>query len=121
MIKNNLTFESVSLIKIKLNCINTMFSIHSIFIDNIEPLKLLKNYILVRKFDISVKKPETVSRFLSNFSFKTTQMLIKINFKVFKNLLCKSELTSITIDIDSSVINVKSHQENLLKVTMKKT
>jgi hypothetical protein len=30
-----------------------------------------------------------------------------INFKVFKELLSKSKLEAITIDIDSSVINVE--------------
>jgi len=58
-----------------------------------------------------VKEPGTVSRFLGNFSYKTTQMFREINFKIFKKLLCKSKLASITIDIDSSVINVEGHQE----------
>ena len=38
-------------------------------------------------------------------------MFREINFKVFKKLLTKSNLSSITIDIDSSVINVEGHQE----------
>jgi hypothetical protein len=42
-------------------------------------------------------------------------MFRDINFKVFRKLLCKSKLTSITIDIDSSVVNVKSHQEGTAK------
>ncbi|WP_142908367.1 transposase, partial [Klebsiella pneumoniae] len=41
--------------------------------------------------------------------------LLQINFKVFKKLLTKSKLTSITIDIDSSVINVEGHQEGASK------
>ena len=56
-----------------------------------------------------------MSRFLGNFTFKTTQMFRDINFKVFKKLLTKSKLTSITIDIDSSVINVEGHQEGASK------
>ena len=115
MIENNLTFESASVNKIKMNHIKTMLCGHFIGIDKLERLKLLKNDPLVREFDISVKEPETVSRFLSNFSFKTTQMFREINFKVFKKLLSKSGLTSITIDIDSSVINVEGHQEGATK------
>jgi hypothetical protein len=68
-----------------------------------------------------MKEPETVSRFLGNFNYKTTQMFSEINFKVFKMLLCKSKLTSMplrgtfTIDIDSSVINIDGHQEGTAK------
>ena len=115
MIENDLTFESASVNKIKMNHVKTMLSGHFIGIDKLERLKLLKNDPLVREFDISVKEPETVSRFLSNFSFKTTQMFREINFKVFKKLLSKSGLKSITIDIDSSVINVEGHQEGATK------
>ena len=60
-------------------------------------------------------EPETVSRFLGKFNFKTTQMFREINFKIFKKLLSKSGLASITIDIDSSVINVEGHQEGATK------
>jgi len=115
MIENDLTFESASVNKIKMNHVKTMLSGHFIGIDKLERLKLLKNDPLVREFDISVKEPETVSRFLSNFSFKTTQMFREINFKVFKKLLSKSGLASLTIDIDSSVINVEGHQEGATK------
>ena len=115
MIENDLAFESASVNKIKMNHVKTMLCGHFIGIDKLERLKLLKNDPLVREFDISVKEPETVSRFLSNFSFKTTQMFREINFKVFKKLLSKSGLTSITIDIDSSVINVEGHQEGATK------
>jgi len=62
-----------------------------------------------------VKEPETVSRFLGNFNFKTTHMMRDINFKVFKKLLAKSRLKSITIDIDSSVVSVEGHQEGAVK------
>ena len=115
MIESDLNFESASINKIKMNHIKTMLCGHFIGIDKLERLKLLKNDPLVREFDISVKEPETVSRFLSNFSFKTTQMFREINFKVFKKLLSKSGLASITIDIDSSVINVEGHQEGATK------
>jgi len=115
MIENNLIFESDSVNKIKMNHIKTMLCGHFIGIDKLERLKLLKNDPLVREFDISVKEPETVSRFLGKFNFKTTQMFREINFKVFKKLLSKSKLTSITIDIDSSVINVEGHQEGATK------
>jgi hypothetical protein len=42
-------------------------------------------------------------------------MFREINFKVFKKLLSKNKRTSITIDIDSSVINVEGHQEGATK------
>ncbi|WP_313569210.1 IS1380 family transposase [Acetoanaerobium noterae] len=115
MIESDLAFESASINKIKMNHIKTMLCGHFIGIDKLERLKLLKNDPLIREFEISVKEPETVSHFLSNFSFKTTQMLREINFKVFKKLLSKSGLASITIDIDSSVINVEGHQEGATK------
>ena len=115
MIENDLAFESDSVNKIKMNHVKTMLCGHFIGIDKLERLKLLKNDPLVHEFDISVKEPETVSRFLGKFNFKTTQMFREINFKVFKKLLLKSKLTSITIDIDSSVINVEGHQEGASK------
>jgi len=42
-------------------------------------------------------------------------MLREINFKVFKKLLRKKKLKSITIDIDSSVVNVEGHQEGAVR------
>jgi hypothetical protein len=42
-------------------------------------------------------------------------MLRYINFKDFKKLLRKKKLKSITIDIDSSVVNVEGHQEGTAK------
>ena len=114
-IENDLVFDNDSTNKIKMNHIKTMLCGHFIGIDKLERLKLLQNDPLVNEFDISVKEPETVSRFLGNFTFKTTQMFRDINFKVFKKLLTKSKLTSITIDIDSSVINVEGHQEGASK------
>ncbi len=111
IIENDLIFDNESTNKIKMNHIKTMLCGHFMGIDKLERLKLLQNDPLVKEFDISVKMPSTVSRFLSNFTYKTTQMFRNINFKVFKKLLSKSRLNSITIDIDSSVINVEGHQE----------
>jgi len=88
---------------------------HFIGIEKLERLKLLQGDPLINKFDISMKEPETVSRFLGNFSYKTTQMFRDINFKVFNKLHIESKLTSITIDIDSSVINLEGHQEGTAK------
>jgi hypothetical protein len=115
LIDNDLVFDNQSTNKIKMNHIKTLLCGHFIGIDKLERLKLLQGDPLVSEFDISVKEPETVSRFLSNFSYKTTQMIRDINFKVFKKLLYKSKLTSITIDIDSSVVNVEGHQEGAAK------
>ncbi len=41
---------------------------------------------LVEAFGISVKEPETVARFLGNFNFKTTQMMMLTHnlFLLFK-------------------------------------
>ena len=115
LIDNDLVFDNESTNKIKMNHIKTMICGHFIGIDKLERLKLLQGDLLVNEFDISVKEPETVSRFLGNFSYKTTQMFRDINFKVFKKLLCKSKLTSITIDIDCSVVSVEGHQEGTAK------
>jgi len=52
---------------------------------------------------------------LGNISYKTTQMLREINFKLFRKLQRKSKLKSITIDIDSSVVNIEGHQEGVAK------
>jgi len=110
LIDNDLVFDNELINKIKMNHIKKMLCGHFIGIDKLERLKLLQGDPLVNEFEISVKEPETVSRFLGNFSYKTTQMLREINFKVFRKLLYKNKLTFITIDIDSSVINVEGHQ-----------
>src|SRR5450759_1614643 len=96
LIDTDLVFDNESTNKIKMNHIKTLLCGHFIGIDKLERLKLLQGDPLVSEFDISVKEPETVSRFLSNFSYKTTQMIRDVNFKVFKMLLYKSKLTSIT-------------------------
>ena len=111
LIDKDLVFENESTNKIRMNQIKTMLCVHFIGIDKLERLKLLQGDPLVNEFDILVKEPETVSRFLGNFSYKTTHMFREINFKVFKKLLFKNKRKSITIDIDSSVMKVESHQK----------
>ena len=111
LINTDLVFDNESTNKIKMNHIKTMLCGHFIGIDKLERLKLLQGDPLVNEFDILVKEPETVSRFLGNFSYKTTHMFREINFKVFKKLLFKNKRKSITIDIDSSVMKVESHQK----------
>ncbi len=103
LIENDFIFDNQSSNRIKMNHIMTMLCGHFIGIDKLERLKLLQNDPLIKEFDISVKMPSTVSRFLCNFTYKTTQMFRELNFKVFKKLLSKSGLNSIKIDIDSSV------------------
>jgi hypothetical protein len=115
LIDQDLVFENASTNKIKMNHIKTMLCGNFIGIDKLERLKLLQSDPLVNKFAISIKEPETVSRFLGNFSYKTTQMLREINFKLFIKLLRKSKLKSITLDINSSVVNVEGHQEGAVK------
>jgi hypothetical protein len=115
MIDHDLVFENASTNKIKMNHIKTMLCGNFVGIDKLERLKLLQSDPLVNDFNISIKEPETVSRFLGNFSYKTTHMLREINFKVFRKLLRKSKLNAITIDIDSSVVNVEGHQEGAVK------
>ena len=115
LIDHDLVFENASTNKIKMNDIKTMLCRNFVGIDKLERLKLLQSDPLVNEFNISIKEPETVSRFLGNFSYKTTHMLREINFKIFRKLLRKSKRKAITIDIDSSVVNVEGHQEGALK------
>ena len=115
LIDHDLVFDNASTNTIKMNHIKTMLCGNFIGIDKLERLKLLQGDPLVNEFNISIKEPETVSRFLGNFSYKTTHMLREINFTVFRKLLRKSKLKAITIDIDSSVVNVEGHQEGALK------
>jgi len=115
LIDHDLVFENASTNKIKMNHIKTMLCGNFVGIDKLERLKLLQSDPLIDEFNISIKEPETVSRFLGNFNYKTTQMLREINFKVFRKLLRKKKLKSITIDIDSSVVNVEGHQEGAVK------
>jgi hypothetical protein len=115
LIDHDLVFETQSTNRIKMNHIKTMLCGNFIGIDKLERLKLLQSDPLVSEFAIAIKEPETVSRFLGNFSYKTTQMLREINFKVFRKLLRRRKLKSITIDMDSSVVNVEGHQEGTAK------
>ena len=115
LIDHDLVFENQSTNRIKMNHIKTMLCGNLIGIDKLERLKLLQSDPVINEFDISVKEPETVSRFLGNFNYKTTQMLREINFKVILKLLRRSKFKSITIDIDSSVVNVEGRQEGTAK------
>ena len=115
LIDHDLVFENASTNKIKMNHIKSMLCGNLMGIDKLERLKLLQSDPLISEFGISVKEPETVSRFLGNFSYKTTQMLREIHFKVFRKLLGRSKRKSITIDMDSSVVNVEGHQEGTAK------
>jgi hypothetical protein len=98
-----------------MNHIKTMLCGNFVGIDKLERLKLLQSDPLIGEFDIAVREPETVSRFLGHFNYKTTQMLREINFKVFRKFLGRSKLKSITIDMDSSVVNVEGHKEGTAK------
>ena len=115
LINHNLVFENASTNKIKMNHIKTMLCGNLVGIDRLERLKLLQSDPLIKEFAISIKEPETVSLFLGSFSYKTTHMMRDINFKVFRKLLKKSKRKAITIDIDSSVVNVEGHQEGAVK------
>ena len=66
LIENDLVFDNESTNKIKMNHIKTMLCGHFIGIEKLERLKLLQNDPLVNEFDISIKEPETVSRFTKN-------------------------------------------------------
>ena len=114
-IDQELVFETRSTNQIKRNHIQTLLCGNFIGIDKLERLKLLQGDPLVREYSIVVKEPETVSRFLGNFNYKTTQMLREVNFRLFRKLLQIKRLPAITIDIDSSVVNVEGHQEGTTK------
>lgn len=114
-IDRELVFGNESTNKIKMNHIQTMLCDNFIGIDKLERLKLLKSDPLIHEFSISVKELETVSRFLGNFSYKTTQMLREVDFQLFRKLLMRGKHKAITIDIDSSVVNVEGHQEGTAK------
>jgi hypothetical protein len=84
-------------------------------IDKLERLKFMQSDSLIREFSISVREPETVSPFLGNLSYKTTQKLREVNFRLFRRLLIRSKHNAITIDIDSSGVNVEGHQGGTAK------
>lgn len=116
LISDNLYFNNASTESIKMKHIKTMMSLGVIGADKLSRVDLLKNDPIMREgFGINVTNAENVSRFLYNFSFKTTQMLRNINFLVFKKILKASKLKRITIDIDSTVENVEGNQEGAMK------
>ena len=84
-------------------------------VDKLDRFKLLKADPLIEECGVYVREPENISRFLNNFSFKTTQMLREINFKTFKKLLKNKNLKEIVIDIDSRAVNVEGNQEGAVK------
>jgi hypothetical protein len=63
LIDTDLVFVNKSTNKIKMNHIQAMLCGHFIGIDKLERLKLLQGDPLIAEFDISVREPETVSRF----------------------------------------------------------
>ena len=110
-----LFFENDSTEEIKMNHVKTVICGGFIGVDKLNRFNLLKDDPLLKECGINVRNPENISRFLSNFDFKTTQMLRDVNFKSFKKLLKKKNLSSIVIDIDNSVINVEGNQEGAVK------
>jgi len=115
MIDEEVKFHNPSINKIKMNHIKSLFCGFFIGIDKLERMRLLYNDPLVMEMAVDVKSPETISRFLRNFDYRTTHQLRTVSFKVFNHMLSKSRLLKITIDIDSSVINVEGHQEGTAK------
>jgi len=101
---------------IKMKHIKTLMALGVIGADKVSRVDLLKNHPIMREgFGVNVTNSENVSRFLYNFSFKTTQMLRNINFLIFKKILKASKSKTITIDIDSTVENVEGNQEGAMK------
>lgn len=110
-----LFFENQSTEVIKMNHLKTLMCGGFVGVDKLERFNLLKADPLIKECGIEVREPENISRFLNNFSFKTTQMLRDINFKTFKRLLRKKKLRNIVIDIDSRVVNSEGNQEGAVK------
>jgi len=110
-----LFFENQSTEAIKMNHLKTLMCGGFIGVDKLERFNLLKADPLIKECGIEVREPENISRFLYNFSFKTTQMFRDINFKTFKRLLRKKKLRNIVIDIDSRAVNVEGNQEGAVK------
>ncbi len=81
LIDPDLVFEAQSIKRIKINHIKNKLCGSLIGIDKLERLKRLQSDPVINEFDISVKEPETASRFQGNFSHNTTRMLRGINFK----------------------------------------
>lgn len=98
-----------------MNHIKSLLCGFFIGIDKLERMRLLYNDPLVYEMAVDVKSPETISRFLKNFDYRRTHQLRIVSFKVFNHMLSRSGLLKITIDIDSSVINIEGHQEATVK------
>jgi len=110
-----LVFDNKSTEAIKMNHLKTLICSGFVGADKLERFLLLKADPLIKECGINVREPENISRFLYNFSFKTTQMARDINLRTFKKLLKKKKLRKIVIDIDSRAVNVEGNQEEALK------
>jgi len=110
-----LLFENASTEKIKMNHLKSLICAGFIGLDRLDRFLQIREDRLIKECGIEIRTPENISRFLGNFSFKTTQMLRDANFKVFKKLLSKSKLKEITIDIDSRAENVEGNLEGAVK------
>jgi hypothetical protein len=73
MDRSALVFGNESKNKVKMNRIQTLLCGSCIRIDQLERLKLMPNDPLIREFYISVGEPETVSRCLGNFNYKSAE------------------------------------------------
>ena len=76
---------------------------------------LLKVDLLIKECDINVRELENISRFLYNFSYKTTQIARAINFRTFKKLFKKKKFRKISIDLDNRAVNVEGNHEGAVK------
>ena len=110
-----LAFDNKSTEEIKMNHLKTLICGGFVGADKLERFLLLKADPLMKECGINVREPENISRFLYNFSFKTTQMLRDINFTSFKKMLRKKKLRSIVIDIDSRAVNSEGNQEGAVE------
>jgi hypothetical protein len=116
LINHNLVLEGMSTNKIKMDHFKTVLYGNFIVIDKIIRLKLLLGDSLINEFNISIKEPETISRFLGIFYYKTTQILREIKFKIFRIDQRKKKHKSIVIDIDSSLVNGEGHQRGSVRM-----
>jgi hypothetical protein len=67
---SDLVFDNATPNTIKINHIKTILRGKYVGIEKLERLKLLQSDPLVNEVSILIKEPETVSRFLGNFSYK---------------------------------------------------
>ncbi len=104
-----LVFDNKSTEAIKMNYLKTLICGGFVGADKLERFLLLKADPLIKECGINVREPENISRFLYNFSFKTTQMARDINLRTFKKLLKKKKLRKIVIDLDSRAVNVEGN------------